>query len=451
LIELIRDAARRDPARVAVITDAAEVTYGTLAADAEAAAAGLAARGITRFGIVHQDASLVLALLAGSSLVGSEACVYAPLDDPRACRDTAERFDHDVIVSDEDGLAVDAEVITPADLLAARPTGPSEPSRERPLLVLTTGTTGEPRGVRHDWGRILRAVSGVTPAPEPRWLLAYGLHQFGGLQVLIRVAAAGATLVAPVPRRPRQGLDAMRRHHVTAASATPTFWRFLLAEMRADGGQVPDLRQITLGGEAVPEPLLAELERSFPEARVTQIYAANEFGPASSVRDRDIGLPASMLDAGDDVDVTFKIVDGELWVRSRVGMLGYWGEDPIDADEWRPTGDLVDLEGDRVLFRGRTTDVINVGGVKVHPLPVEERVASVPGVVLARVFGRPNKLTGAIVAVEVVAADDADPDQIADAIRDACAELPAAARPRSIRCVDEIATRGQKIARRAHA
>ena len=55
--------------------------------------------------------------------------------------------------------------------------------------------------------------------------------------------------------------------------------------------------------------------------------------------------------------------------------------------------------GDRILFRGRRSEVINVGGVKVHPFAVEERVLAVPGVDIARVFGRPNRLSGAIVAV----------------------------------------------------
>ena len=78
--------------------------------------------------------------------------------------------------------------------------------------MLTTGTTGAPRGVRHDWNRVLRAAGRIKPAPDERWLLAYGLHQFAGLQILVHVMAAGATLVAAVPRRPREGLAAMRQH-----------------------------------------------------------------------------------------------------------------------------------------------------------------------------------------------------------------------------------------------
>jgi acyl-coenzyme A synthetase/AMP-(fatty) acid ligase len=93
--------------------------------------------------------------------------------------------------------------------------------------------------------------------------------------------------------------------------------------------------------------------------------------------------------------------------------------------------------------------VINVGGVKVHPLIVEDRVAAVAGVRMARVYGRPNPLSGAIVAVDVLAEPGTDPDTVKDAIREACGDLPAAARPRSIKLVDSLTTAGHKIIRRA--
>jgi acyl-CoA synthetase (AMP-forming)/AMP-acid ligase II len=449
VIELLR---RADPGRPAVVTDEATVTYRTLTGRAEACAVGLRERGINRFAILDHDAATVVALLAGAALAGAEACQYPPTDDPAEVAALAHRFDHNVVVTDDPSLAAGLKTIAPATLFETRGSGPAPPAAPpaaRPLIVLTTGTTGIPRGVRHDWNRVLRAAARIQPAPGQRWLLAYGLHQFAGLQILVHVLAAGATLVAPAPRRPREGLAAMRAHAVDHVSATPTYWRFLLAELRSGGGPVPRLEQVTLGGEAVPGPLLDELATTFPGARISQVYAASEFGSSGSVRDGRNGLALDVLHRGEDADVAMKIVDGELWVRSRVGMLGYYGEEPVDADGWRPTGDLVEVLDDRILFRGRTSEIINVGGVKVHPLPIEERVGAVPGVDLARVYGRTNAMTGAIVAVEVVAAEGADHDAVATAIRAACADLPAAARPRSIKFVDTIATAGNKIVRRS--
>jgi acyl-CoA synthetase (AMP-forming)/AMP-acid ligase II len=444
LIELLR---RADAARPAIVTDDGTTTYGELVAQAEAVAAGLLGRGIRRFAVVDPDATTVAALLAGASLAGAEACQYPPIDDPAEIAALATRLDHDAAVTPLAALPDGLDGVRPDALSGG--VAPDDPPETRPLLVLTTGTTGTPRGVRHDWNRLLRGTRRIAAAPDQRWLLAYGLHQFAGLQMLLHVFASGATLVAPALRRPREGLAAMRAHGIDHASATPTYWRFLLAELRADGGPVPQLEQITLGGEAVPAPVLAELARVFPSAKLSQVYAASEFGSSGSVRDGRSGLSVDVLERGDDADVAMKVVDGELWVRSRVGMLGYYGEPPIDPDAWRATGDLVDVVGDRILFRGRTSEVINVGGVKVHPLPIEERVGAVPGVDVARVFGRPNPMTGAIVAVEIVPAPGADHDALRDAIRASCADLAAPSRPRSIRFVESVSMAGDKIVRRS--
>ena len=450
MIELLRRAALVDDPRPAVITNDGELDYPQLVADAHAIAVALRAKGITRFGIVDEDAANIVALLGGASLAGVETCVYPPAETADEVRALAERFDHDVLVSEQPFVAgVVPTVLRAADLVTAGDPGdaPAEPPTERPLLVFTTGTTGFPRAVRQDWNRVLRPFLPLRSAPLERWLLAYGLHQFGGLQLLMHVLGAGATIVAPVPRRPREGLAAMRRFGVRHASATPTYWRFVLAEVRSDGGEAPPLKQITLGGEAVQSRLLDELSATFPEARISQIYGANESGNLRSVRDNRNGLPLSALTEDPEADVALKIVDGELWVRSRIGMLGYYGEPPIDADAWRPTGDLVEIVGDRVMFRGRASEIINVGGVKVHPLPIEERISALPGVQLVRVFGRPNALAGAIVAVEIVPEPGTDTDALDKAVRAACADLPPAARPRSIKFVDTVATTGNKMAR----
>jgi acyl-CoA synthetase (AMP-forming)/AMP-acid ligase II len=448
LIELLRRSAL-DPEAPAIIADSGTWTYAQLADRATAVAGGLREARIDRFAIVSDDPAQVAVLLAAGSLSGAEACQLPPQDDPGAVAATMSRLDHTTVVTDRSDLA-DLPGRRTVDALAADAAPiDDEPPGDRPLLVLTTGSTGTPKAARHDWGRVLRAASRIRPAPGRRWLLAYGLHQFAGLQILVHVLGSQGTLVVPASLRPVDGLAAIGRHGVTAVSATPTWWRFLLAELRSSGAAAPPLEQITLGGEASPDALLAQLAETFPSAGISHVYAATEVGSTGSVRDGRGGLHVSVLDRGEDADVAMRIVDGELWVRSRIGMLGYYGEPPIDPDGWRTTGDVVEVVGDRILFRGRTAEVINVGGVKVSPLPVEELVEAVPGVEVARVFGRANKMTGAIVAVEAVAAQGTDREALADAIRAACESLPAAWRPRSVRIVDEIATLGGKRTRRS--
>lgn len=459
MILLLDAAARRAPERAAVVTPEGTQTYGDLFDAACRVAGALGRRHITRFAIAEPDAACVVALLAGAALADAEPCQYQPDTDAAELREQAGALGHAVVVTRRGDIDGTLEVIRPPELLE-EPAGPApqmRSDRPQPLMIRTTGTTGAPKAARHDWRVLAQTVAGVRPAPDQRWLLAYGPHQFAGVQVLLHVLASQATLVAPFPRRPRDGLDALLDEGVTCVSATPTFWRFLLAEARGRQVRLPRLEQVTLGGEASPADLLEELRATFPSARVSQVYASTEFGSITSVRDGLPGLPLDALWSESNPTSNVRAEKGELLVRAEAGMLGYAGE-PGDGDdrsaaaagEWHPTGDLVEIVGHRLLFRGRKTEVINVGGIKVHPLPVEDRILTLGCVEAARVFGRPSRLTGSIVTVDIVpvgGAASADADSIRHAVKDVVADLPRAWQPRSINLVDAVETRGGKTVR----
>jgi acyl-CoA synthetase (AMP-forming)/AMP-acid ligase II len=460
MIELLERAAASSPDHTAVVTSEGSTTYGELVDGARRVAAQLRRRGISRFAVVEADAGWVLRLLAGAALAGAEPCQYQPDTDTAEFADHAARLDHKYVVTRRDDLDGAFEVIRPDELTAS---AGDESLRDgddtaQPLMIRTPGTTGLPKATRHDWRILERTVADVRPMPAQRWLLAYGPQQFAGVQVLLHVAASQATLVAPFPRRPRDGLQALLTQGVTCVSATPTFWRFLLAEAKSRRATLPRLEQITLGGEASPGDLLEEILVTFPGAKVSQVYASTEFGSITSVRDGKPGLAVSSLYSASKPGSNVRVDEGELWVRAGAGMLGYAGDGSGGGVEgeaalgggWRPTGDLVEIVGDRVMFRGRKSEVINVGGVKVHPLPVEDRITGLDAVALARVFGRPSKLTGAIVAAEIVPVgglDRADVEGIRAQIKTAVADLPPAWQPRSVTFVDAIETRGGKTIR----
>jgi acyl-CoA synthetase (AMP-forming)/AMP-acid ligase II len=446
LIELLRRAAEEVPDQPVVVTHDAALSYADCLHRAETLACGLDARSVTRFACLVDDVGELIALLCAASATGVEACVYPDRLGEADLHEFAEPFEHELVVTDRD-LAPDGPP-EPLEIDALAGDGAEPPAQQAaaPVLILTTGTTGRPKGVRHDWRRLVASVRHPDERPGARWLLAYNLNQFAGIQILLHVVVSRATLVVGASRQPRDAVRAMRELGVTHASATPTFWRLASSLIGEDDGNELALEQITLGGEAVPGPLLERLTQRFPAVRISQVYAANEFGSAVSVRDGRSGLPLSVLDRGDDAEVQFRIVDGELHARSRVGMLGYLGEND-SGDGWRPTGDLVEVRGDRIHFVGRSSEIINVGGVKVHPLPVEEAVHAVEGVEIARAYGRANPVAGQIVAVDVVAQADQDTERLGAAIRAACDALPPAARPRRIRFVESLEMRDTKLAR----
>jgi acyl-CoA synthetase (AMP-forming)/AMP-acid ligase II len=467
VILLLEAAAGAEPERTAVLTSEGSATYGQLLEDARRVATALRRQGITRFAVVERDAAWVIRILAGAALAGAEPCQYQPDTDATEFADHVSMLDHKFVLSRRDDLDGPFEVIRPETLVVedADTTLRAGEDTEQPLMIRTTGTTGLPKAARHDWRILGKTVAGVRPMPEQRWLLAYGPQQFAGVQVLLHVAASHATLVAPFPRQPKDGLNALVNEGVTCVSATPTFWRFLLAEARSRKVTLPPLEQITLGGEASPGDLLEEIQAVFPTAKVSQVYASTEFGSITSVRDGKPGIAVDSLWSEANPTPNVRVADGELWVRADAGMLGYAGGSPAassaadtdaadadggDSGGWRRTGDLVEIVDDRVMFRGRKSEVINVGGVKVHPLPVEDRITALDSVALARVFGRPNKLTGAIVAAEIVPAggvEGADVEAIRAAIKEAVSDLPRAWQPRSVTFVDAIETKGGKTIR----
>ncbi|MEI9903087.1 MAG: hypothetical protein WDN06_03185 [Asticcacaulis sp.] len=104
----------------------------------------------------------------------------------------------------------------------------------------------------------------------------------------------------------------------------------------------------------------------------------------------------------------------------------------------RDTGDVVELDGERVLFRGRIDAMVNIGGVKVFPETVEAHLLQLPCVQEARVTPRPNPITGHILTADIVLKPfSSDYEGL---IRAHLAALPRSHRPASIRYVEAIAT-----------
>ena len=312
------------------------------------------------------------------------------------------------------------------------------------IYLMTSGTTNAPKVARHSLSALLGRVGrfiGDQNLQTARWLLTYSPTTFAGMQVILTALATGGCLIVPPSRTVPALREAAAKYGATHISGTPTFWRSLLM-LCSSQSALPDLRQITLGGEAVDQKTLNRLRSAFPQARITHIYASTEAGALFSVDDGRSGFPANWLEQPGG-DIWLRIQDGELHVRSPRRMEGYASphDNPFLDDGWLRTGDLVRQDGDRIQFAGRTDTTINVGGMKVLPLEVEESLLLTEGVVEARVSGVANPIAGQLVVAEIVVEPGRDAQQVAQAAAEhARAHLAAYKVPRSIRVVDSIAT-----------
>lgn len=309
--------------------------------------------------------------------------------------------------------------------------------------MMTSGTTGRPKIAKHTLDSLLGRIRSnvrLSANREGRWLLTYQTTGFAGVQVLLTGVLSRGIIAVPEERTPAGFYAAAKAASVTQISGTPTFWRSFL--MVVEPG-VLQLRQITIGGEAVDQATLDRVKAAFPGARVTHIYASTEAGAVFAVHDGLAGFPAAWLDQPTQ-GVQLRLDDGFLQIKTPNVMRGYLTEkeQPLLDDGWLATADRCEVIGDRVKIIGRQDATINVGGSKVYPLAVETVLLDMPEVAEARVFGVPNPISGYLVGAEVVLHAGVEPEQARPAILARCRERLAGYQvPRVFKVVDAIAVR----------
>lgn len=297
----------------------------------------------------------------------------------------------------------------------------STPGVETEWILSTSGTSGESKLVCHSLASLTRTTGlDIERGRETRWGLLYDWTRFAGLQVVLQALLSGASLI--VPNRDatldEQILQLVERG-CTHLSATPTFWRKLLMTSAAKD---MSLKQVTLGGEIADQRILNALHASYPNARITHIFASTEAGVGFAVSDAREGFPASFL-ADPPKGIRLRVESGRLFIANSAVQPKYVSTSRtfVTADGFVDTGDIVERAGDRFLFLGRDSGTVNVGGNKVHPEQIERVLLAHPGVLEGRAYGRPNPITGAIVVAEIVAArDSGDSRTLVDSIRTHC-------------------------------
>jgi len=302
------------------------------------------------------------------------------------------------------------------------------------VTVATSGTSGPPKLVDHSWDSLLAAARLAEHWHGLAWLLVYDATRWAGIQVWLQALLTGGRLVVPASRDPDVVARALADEQVSILPATPTLLRRLLTSADPAILQKSSLDRITLGGEAADAALLEQAKKTFPNAKITQVYATTELGEVYRVADGRAGFPAAWLGKALPGGGRLSIRrDGELLVRL--------SRDTAEVG----TGDLVERRGDRYEFTGRRSDVIVVGGAKVYPKRVEEAIRSVSGVLEARVYGLPSPVTGELVAGEIVLADPLPEGQSPESVRAAVlatcrGSLEPHSVPRILDIVKQIAT-----------
>jgi acyl-CoA synthetase (AMP-forming)/AMP-acid ligase II len=291
-------------------------------------------------------------------------------------------------------------------------------------LMLTSGTSGVPKIVGHTLEALTGAIVADGPARSAAvWATFYDIRRYGGLQIFLRAIVGGGSMVLSSPHEAlADHLVRLQVRGVTHISGTPSHWRKLL--MSGSASQFFP-RYVRLSGEIADQAVLDGLGAAFPGASIGHAYASTEAGVGFAVNDGREGFPSDIIGVNRD-GVEMKVEDGSLRIRSRRTAHAYIGRNAAqltDRDGFVDTGDMVELRGDRYHFIGRRGGIINIGGLKVHPEEIEAVVNRQPEVRMSRAKSRRSPITGSIVVVDVILADDADAgrgDEIRKAILADC-------------------------------
>ena len=264
------------------------------------------------------------------------------------------------------------------------------------LILFSSGSAGEPKACLLDLDRLLETARKERKGYVTLVFLLF--DHIGGINTMINVLGHGGTAVVIADRAVDTVATAVEASRVELLPTSPTFLKMLLISDAAGRFDLSSLKLITYGTEVMPKATLEGLHRAFPDVALKQTYGLSEIGIVPT-RSR---APDSLWMQIGGADVEHKIVDGILWIRASTAMLGYLNApSPFDADGWLDTRDKVEVDGDFIRIIGRESELINVGGEKVHPAEVENILLRAENICDVTVAARANPVMGSVVVATV--------------------------------------------------
>lgn len=459
--DFLRDSAARLPDKVALVCGGRRLTYGQLEAASNRLAAAMRQGGVDRgdrvaiflnnsveavigifatlkagatFVVVnpttkHDKLAYILGNCAARALLADARIKRAELD---ALREATPSLALVVLCGRSAGEAAAGETASLA-FDAIQESFPADPPQrvnidlDPACLIYTSGSTGDPKGVLSDHSNVVFATGSIIEylqnVEDDVVICVLPLSFDYGLYQLLMTFRFGGTLVLETSfAYPAAILKRIEQERVTGFPGVPTMFAILL-NMDLSSFDLSSLRYLTNTAAALPPSHIRQLRDRFSWARLYSMYGLTEtkrtlWLPPEELdrRPGSVGIAIPGTEAwieGEDGGRLGPDEVGELVVRGRHVMRGYWGAPEATAERYRPgplpgervchTGDLFRMDADGYFyFVGRKDDIIKSRGEKVAPKEVENVLHALPGVTAAAVVGVADPLMGEAVKAFVV-------------------------------------------------
>jgi acyl-CoA synthetase (AMP-forming)/AMP-acid ligase II len=435
----MRSAAARDPKRIAVIDGTRSVTYGELAHRVQRLANALrAAYAINpgdRIGLLCRNSAAMFESMLALGAIGADVVLVNTGLGPGQLETVLRNQRVRALIHDDEFFELlsaapqevprisadgDARRANPtvAGLIEGAPdddlSPPEQPGR---TIVLTSGTTGAPKGARRPvpggFGPLAAVISRIPLGTHERMFIAAPMfHTWGyaGLQIAL---ALRATIVLRRRFDPAETLAVVAEQECTALLAVPVMLQRLLDAAPADVVATP-LKVVASSGSALPGPMVNRFMDVFGDI-LYNLYGSTEASwasiatPAELRRDPTcagrppVGTRVLVLDPSGNPLPPRHI--GRIFVGNDMIFEGYTDDD--SGREWRGgligTGDIGHLTPDGLLHvDGREDDMVISGGENVYPSGVENVIAELPQIREVAVVGVPDREYGQRLAAWIV-------------------------------------------------
>ena len=286
------------------------------------------------------------------------------------------------------------------------------------LILFSSGSTGAPKAMIHNLDTLVDSY-GDKKQKQINMLVFLMFDHIGGINTMLNILSMNATMIIPQNRNADDICKLIEEYKIAVLPSSPTFLNLILINRSYEKYDLSSLRMITYGTETMPEGLLNRLKAVFSKVKFLQTFGTSETGIAATSSKSS----SSTFMKIDDENLEYKIVDNELWLRSKTQILGYLNRsmESFTNDGWFKTGDLVELDNEGFIkIIGRNKEIINVGGQKVLPSEVESVLLGMDEIEDCLVYGEQNAITGQSVSCDVVLKSGVEADGLKILVRKFC-------------------------------